>query len=92
MYIFAIWDNRAQKFYESASSGKFLWPTKQAALAGVMFQLRCVNKHNYLKHFAQDEVTKSWLKAKDEHYLTFPEQTRYECRRYCLVESDYEIV
>lgn len=90
MYIFTIWDNREQTFY--TKNDRFLWATKSGAIDAVMFNFRSTNKTNYMKYFKQDEVKKSWLKSTDENYIAFENQIRYECRKYCLKESDYEIV
>ena len=92
--IYAIWDNRTKTFYKREDR-KF-WNTKNGAKDALMFDLRFITVDTYKKHFLENEVTSTWLKTSDrkvgDHYLSFRDQTRYECRRYCLIESDYEIV
>lgn len=89
MEVFAIWDNRLNKFY--AKGDKKLWPTRQGAIDALMFDLRCITKQSYSQHFKKSEVSLAWLNG-DDHYLNFWEQVRFECRKYNLKESDYQIV
>lgn len=90
MYIFTIWDNREQLFY--TKNDRALWPSKKSAIEALMFNFRSTHKTNYIKHFKPEEIKKSWLKGTEDQYITFGDQTRFECRRYCLKESDYQIV
>lgn len=88
--VYAIYDTRKGQFFKRGAKGA--WLTRGAAKNALLYDMGCISrdKADWCKHFNRFEINSDWLHSEEwkTRYLSFANQTRYECLEYELLERN----
>lgn len=93
MKVYLIWDNRNQEFFKAGA--KAAWISKGAAKNAVFSKIgSSICRANYHGKYHKNELSDDWLDSAEwnRRYLSFADQTRFECREYEIGNSEYKTV